>query len=288
MTITLASDRMRVTMEPAFGAPISSLTDLRSGRQWLVEGPYLGQPGDEAGYGAAQAWAWDECFPTIGKGGHPAWGALWDHGAVWGRPWQIAGEPEPGLCTAARNAPDFVFERVLILEGAAMTAQYRVTNRAARPLPYLWNQHALLATAPPDELRLDGMPALVTDGTHRDWPHHPARNLTKVGTLHEGLMQKSCALAPKGAAAEVVAQDGGIRFDWSEDLTAFGLWVDFGSWPQDRPIHQIAVVPATAMVDDLAQAERPGQLRWRLPVVEKGWSVRVPPTDGSVVKGALS
>ena len=60
----------------------------------------------------------------------------------------------------------------------------------------------------------------------------------------------------------MVGSDGGIRFDRCEDLTAFGLWVGYGGWPQVGPVHQIAVEPATAMVDDQTQAERLGLLRW--------------------------
>jgi galactose mutarotase-like enzyme len=286
MTITLTSDRMRVTLDLAFGARITSLTDLRSGRQWLVAGPNQGQTGDDATYGAAEALGWDECFPTISKGRHPAWGDLRDHGSVWGRPWQVTGQPDAGHCTAAYTAPDFVFERALSLQGAVLTARYRVTNHAARPLPYLWSQHALLATAPPDELRLHGMPELVTGGTRYDWPHHPARNLTEVGPLGEGFMLKSYAMAAKSAAAEVIGPNGGIRFDWSDDLPAFGLWLDYGGWPQDGPVHQIAFEPTTAMADDLAQAERLGQLRWLPPGQTHDWSVRISLTDGSVGTGA--
>lgn len=74
MTITLMSDRMRLTLEPDFGARITSLTDLlRSGRQWLVKGPCTGGADDQAGYGVAEARGWDECFPTIGKGHNPVW-----------------------------------------------------------------------------------------------------------------------------------------------------------------------------------------------------------------------
>jgi len=273
MTITLMSDRIHLTLEPGFGARITTLTDRRSGRQWLVEGPCQGDAGDHAGYGAAEARGWDECFPTIGRGVEPVWGNLRDHGALWGRPWQVTAHPDVRHCTTVYQSPIFAFERSLSLDGGALAVAYSVTNRGSLQLPYLWSQHALLATTPLDELRLHGIGELVTGTTRYDWPHHPARNLSRVGQLQEGFMQKSYGAAPKGAAAEVRGPDGGIRFDWSDDLQAFGLWLDYGGWPPDGPVHQIAFEPTTAMADDLGDAERVGQLRWLAPGATQCWSV---------------
>lgn len=285
MILILQSDVLRLTLDAAFGARITSLTDLRSGRQWLVPGPCQGDAGDQADYGSAEARGWDECFPTISKGSHPVWGDLRNHGAVWGRHWQVTAYPGPLHCTAGYTAPDFAFERSLTLDGPVLTADYRVTSRAAVPLPYLWCQHALLATAPPDELRLHGIPELVTGGVRFDWPHHPARDLTKVGPVQEGFAQKCYAMAPPGSAAEVIGPDGGIRFDWSPEVTAFGLWLDYGGWPQDGPVHQIAFEPTTAMADDLDHAEHLGQLRWLAPGQTDVWSVRIALTEPQDFKG---
>ena len=282
MTLTLQSDAMRLTLEPAFGARITSLTDLRTGRQWLVAGPCLGDAGDQAAYGAAQACGWDECFPTISKGRHPVSGDLRDHGAVWGRPWQVTAHQGPLQCTAVYTSQAFDFERSLTLNGATLTADYRVTSHSAMPLPYLWSQHALLATTPPDELRLHGVADLTTRDARYPWPHHPARDLTKVGPMSEGFLQKSYAATPNGAAAQVVGPQGGIRFDWSGDLPAVGLWLDYGGWPQDGPVHQIAFEPTTAMADDLSRAERLGQTRWLAPHDTQRWSVTVSLTSSAL------
>lgn len=279
MTIALMSDRMHLTLEPEFGARITSLTDRGSGRQWLVAGACQGDAGDQARYGGTEARGWDECFPTIGKGFHPVWGSLRDHGAIWGRPWHVAAHADDRHCTTIYQSSLFDFERSLTLDGATLTAAYCVTNRGAARLPYLWSQHALLATTPPDELRLHRMTELVTGTTRYDWPHHPARDLSRVGHLQEGFMQKSYAAAAKGASAEVLGPDGGIRFEWSEDLPAFGLWLDYGGWPQDGPVHQIAFEATTAMADDMAQGERLGQLRWLDPGEAQVWSVHVSLTD---------
>ena len=279
MTLILRSDCLELTLEPAFGARVTTLTDRRSGRQWLVAGDCVGSADDQATYGAAQACGWDECFPNIAPGHDPVWGDLRDHGALWGRPWQVTQHPDPQHCTTVFRSPLFDFERSLTLDGAILTADYRVTNRSASPLPYLWSQHALLATTAPDRLALHGIADLVTGTTHYLWPDHPARNLTQVGALHEGFMQKSYASTPEGAAAEVLGPNGSVCFDWAGDVTAFGLWLDYGGWPADAPVHQIAFEPTTAMADDLDGARVKGQLRW----LERGstdhWAVSITVTN---------
>lgn len=273
MTMTLSSDRILLTLEPRFGARITGLTDRRSGRQWLVAGACQGKTGDQASYGGAQARGWDECFPTITGGTDPNWGNLRDHGLLWGRPWQVTDHPGVGHCTTVCHAATFAFERVLALQGPVLTATYSVTNRAPTPLPYLWSQHALLATTPLDRLSLQGIPDLMTGTTRYKWPHHPARDLAQVGPLSEGFAQKSYAATPNGASATVCGPDGGLRFDWSGDLPAFGLWLDYGGWPPVAPVHQIAFEPTTAMADSLADAKALGQLRLLAPGSTDRWTV---------------
>ena len=279
MTITLSSDRIQLTLEPRFGARVTSLTDRRSGRQWLVLGSCQGAAGDQASYGGAEARGWDECFPSIASGSDAVWGKLRDHGQLWGRPWQVAADPGAGHCTTTYRTATFAFERGLALQGPVLTASYSVTNHAPKPLPYLWSQHALLATNPADRLSLIGIPDLISGASRYIWPHHPARDLTLVGPLDEGFAQKSYAATPTGGSAAVCGPDGGLRFDWSGDLPAFGLWLDYGGWPPDAPVHQIAFEPATAMADSLADATALGQIRRLAPGATDRWAVRLTVMD---------
>ena len=279
MTITLSSDRIRLTLEPRFGARVTSLTDRRSRRQWLVSGARQGDGGDQASYGGAEARGWDECFPSIASGHDPVWGTLRVHGQLWDRPWQIAADPGAGRCTTTYQTAMFAFERTLALQGPVLTASYAVTNHAPVALPYLWSQHALLATHPSDRLALQGIPDLISGTNRYIWPHHPARDLTEVGSLQDGFALKSYAATPNAASAAVYGPDGGLRFDWSGDVPAFGLWLDYGGWPPDAPAHQIAFEPATAMADSLADAAALGQIRLLAPGATDRWAVRLTVMD---------
>jgi len=241
----------------------------------------VGGPGDQAGYGGDEARGWDECFPTISAGHDPVWGISRDHGALWGRPWQVTHHPDPQHCTTTFRSPLFCFKRSLTLDGAMLHVGYSVTSRALVQLPYLWSQHALLATTPQDRLELNGISELVTGADRYTWPDHPARNLKQVGPLQAGFMQKSYAATPNGAGAEVHGPDGGLRFDWSADVPGFGLWLDYGGWPAQVPVHQIAFEPTTALADDIPRAHNTGQTRLLDPGAAHSWAVRITLTGQS-------
>jgi galactose mutarotase-like enzyme len=270
--ITLDNGRIALTLEPDFGARLTSLTDLASGRQWLVPGDCI--DGGEA-YLGEQARGWDECFPTVGICHHPAWdGHMRDHGLLWGRRWRATTDRDS--CTATLDDPRFSFSRHLRLQGVGLTTDYHVTNRSQTTLPYLWSQHALLATTPADRIRLTGMVAMRADGLPFDWPHHPARDLTIIGAANEGFAMKSYGQTPAQASAAIIGPDSGITFDWTgPDVPAFGLWVDYGGWPPGNPVHQVALEPTTAPADDLAEAERIGAARYLAPGETHAWSVHV-------------
>jgi galactose mutarotase-like enzyme len=277
--ITLANDQIALTLEPAFGARVTSLTDLASGRQWLVAGDCT----DGDAYLGDQARGWDECFPTVGLCHHAAWGGpMRDHGELWGRKWSVTQDADG--CAGSYGDPRFAFSRRLALKGATVIATYRVTNRGSDTLPYLWSQHALLATTPADRIALDGIAGMRVMGQPVDWPNHPDRNLSTIGTADEGFALKLYGDAQNAASAEVVGPDGGIRFDWSgAGIPAFGLWLDYGGWPPTAPVHQVALEPTTAPADDLAQAGATGHARHLAPGETHRWSVRITLTPSRFV-----
>ncbi len=283
--ITLDNDQIALTLDPNFGARVTSLTDLASGRQWLVPGACVG--GET--YLGDQARGWDECFPTVAPCCHPGWdGPLRDHGDLWGRPWQASAEE--ATCVATFDDPRFTFTRSLRLQGASVTADYQVTNRSPAVLPYLWSQHCLLATTPADRILLHGIAAMRAEGVAVDWPTHPTRDLSVIGAMNEGLALKLYGGAAIAASAEVAGETGGIRFDWSGgDIPAFGLWLDYGGWPPGAPVHQVALEPTTAPADDLAQATAMGRARLLAPSQTHRWSVRIAltrPAPNSLVRPA--
>ena len=277
--ITLGNDHITLTLAPEFGARVTALTDRASGRQWLVPGDCTGG----ATYLGDQARGWDECFPTVAPCDHPAWGGpLRDHGELWGRSWRISGDS--ARCTATYDDRRFAFSRSLHLTGATVVADYKVTNRGDCVLPYLWSQHALLATTPADRIVLHGVSAIRAQGQPVDWPNHRARDLSAVGTADDGFALKLYGEAQNASRAEVSGRDAGIRFDWSgHDVPAFGLWLDYGGWPAGKPVHQVALEPTTAAADDLAQAEVMGRARQLAPGQSHVWSVRITLTNSRSV-----
>jgi len=57
--LTLAHDRISLTLAPEYGAWVTGLTGLATGRQWLVEGGFGVDVGDDAVYGADAARVWE-------------------------------------------------------------------------------------------------------------------------------------------------------------------------------------------------------------------------------------
>jgi galactose mutarotase-like enzyme len=285
--VELANERVALALRPAFGARICTLTDRRTGRQWLVDGEPC-EAANGASYRGREARGWDECFPTVAPCRHPAWhGVLRDHGELWGRPWTVAKAHE--ALDARFEGPDFRFERRLELEDAGVRAHYRVTATGSRTLPYLWSQHCLLAARPDERIRLTGVSGKVRLSGGRigerrvpagtiEWPalRSPDRDLTVVGSPTEGLALKAYADIQGQASAELSGAAGGIRFSMDGgDVRALGLWLDYGGWPEEGPVHQVALEPASAGADDLAAAEDLNQARRLEPGASHEWSVRL-------------
>lgn len=268
----LANDRVALDLVPEFGARVTALTDLATGRQWLIGGACEGDPGDGAIYEGREARGWDECFPTVAPCTHPDWGPMRDHGLLWGRPWAVEGDG--AACSARYQDPRFAFRRDLRLTGAEVRAEYRVTNQRDRPFRYLWSQHALLAVTPEDRIDLQRLGPVEVGGEAIRWPDHRGRDLTRVGPAEEGLAVKAYAASPSGGSARVTGPNGGIAFHW--DVPAFGLWLCYGGWPaRGAKQHQIALEPTTAAADHLLAAEAKGQARALAPGESHGWSVAI-------------
>ena len=272
--LVLANDHIRLTLAPDYGARVTELTDLATGRQWLVEGGFSSDVGEDAVYGADPARGWDECFPTVGVCSHPAWGGrMRDHGMLWGRPWEVV-SIELDRVETRYSGLGFAFIRTLTLSANTITADYTVTNLGVAALPYLWSQHCLLATTPDDKITKSGQGKMIAGNNAYDWPQHPLRNLTTVGPITEGFALKSYAPTTGPAFAAITNPHGGIRFDWA-DVPAFGLWLSYGGWPEGAGVHQVALEPTTATADDLALAEALGQARILAPRETHRWQVMI-------------
>ncbi len=273
---TLSSDRMTLSVDLDLGARVTELIDHATGRQWLLTGPRPGDTSETVVYRGAASRGWDECFPTVLPCSAPEWGGrLRDHGMLWGRPWRMVAAG-PQFLQACYTGEGIRFDRRLELSGDALTASYAVASTRAAPVPYMWSQHCVLRVAVTDRITLSGQGRMVGDGKGFDWPDYPARDLSRVGPEDEGFVLKSYALTRSSAFAQVSGPKGGLRFDWDgAKVPALGLWLDYGGWPEEAPLHQLAIEPTTAAADDLSDAMTLGQERWLAPGDTHAWSVRL-------------
>lgn len=284
-TLTLENDLIRATVDPSFGGRIVSLRDIRTGRQWLVEGLPHGSSGEKAIYGAREARGWDECFPTVAPCRHESWpGVLRDHGELWGRAWQA--RPEEDVIAACYESDRFRFSRRIGLNRHELEACYSVTNLDRAPFAYMWSQHCLLAVNTSDRIRLDGVAnPVVTDGVLKgrmlrrqpfDWPNVPeiGFDLTKVLDSDAELALKIHASVGDRPSATVHDGRSAISFSWSGvEVPAVGLWLNYGGWKKGSPVHHIAIEPTTALSDSLESAEATGGARILEPGQTHSWRI---------------
>lgn len=269
--LTLATDRLRLTIDTAYGGRVVGLVDKSSGRDWLVPDP---GPRDLSAtvYGADIARGWDECFPTVAPvDGRPfGWsGPLRDHGVLWGVP--TATTLADNRLATRWTADQFVFERQIVAEGAVLSLSYTVTNAGASPFDYLYSQHMLLATRPGDSIALSGIKTLtnIDSGQDQTWPIDA---LASVQGIESGIASKLYGAVAGDISARIGDAAGAITISWHRsDMPSVGLWIDYGGWPVGGPpVHQVAIEPTTAEAHGLTPGQRslaPGEThRWSITV----------------------
>ncbi|HEY9720909.1 MAG TPA: hypothetical protein V6D47_02785 [Oscillatoriaceae cyanobacterium] len=158
---------LRAVVVPALGGKITSLVDLKSGREWLwrhahapVEAPRYGDdfvPRHDTG-------GFVECFPSHASTYYPTgpWAGtpVPDHGEIWSLPWRVDQFCD-GAAVELRMAVHGVrfpyrFERVLLMtaDAPSLRLAYTVTNLAPMPFPFLWNAHPVFQVSPGTRLML--------------------------------------------------------------------------------------------------------------------------------------
>jgi galactose mutarotase-like enzyme len=274
--VSLENDHVCLMVDVSFGARVVSLIDRKTGREWLLQGARSIDVSEQAIYRGAASRGWDECFPTVLSCHHSAWGGhLRDHGMLWGRPWTIDDVGSEHL-HASFEGDGIKFTRRLSLNGPELTAAYTVTSTRGADVPYLWSQHCVLSVSSDHRIALKGQGKMTAAGRGFDWPAHPERDLAQVGQSDEGFVLKYYGLTPAGAMARISGKGGGLRFDWDgSEIPALGIWLDYGGWPEEGPLQQVALEPTTGAADDLVAAEAIGQARWLVPGATHKWTVRL-------------
>ncbi|WP_424926817.1 hypothetical protein [Amaricoccus tamworthensis] len=259
---------LRLRTAPEFGARITELTDLRSGRNWIVPGDLKGSAAEGASYIEERPSGWDECFPTVAACEMHAWGGgLRDHGALWGRAWTCNAKSS-GI-VATYEDPRFVFRRSLRLAGEYVILRYSLTERQSSPLPWLWSQHCLLACRPGERIVASGI---------GPWHDSAGKEVSPGPVLPASAGGAGKFFAPvEGRASVAFAGDGGlIEFTWDAASAPWvGLWFSYGGWPLDNPLYQIGIEPTSAPFNPLSEAVKRGGADWLETGETRHWQCRI-------------
>jgi galactose mutarotase-like enzyme len=269
MSVTFIENAaLRVGVNVGYGARVVSLFDKAAGREWVTQGAASANTGEDADYSGDEAIGWDECFPTVSPWDASAtnWGRrLRDHGDLWGRAFQVDAASATAL-TLSYADPQFRFTRELRLDGTTLIVRYAVENRLARPLPYLWALHALLAVTDKDHIVLPGVDSVrptfmalrgqTIAAPTLNWPELDGKlpfSLDAVQPANSLFAGKFFA-SGAGRLARVGHAGEWLEIAWDASIQHLGMWFTYGAWPSAGGHHEVALEPTNASADDLGQA----------------------------------
>lgn len=257
---------------PELGAKIISLTNRRTGREWMscpASGRKLfhNRLGDD--FAGSTLVGWDECLPTIAP-------CVWknrklpDHGEVWSVPWTIDEEAfnQGVLKTAVTlEISPFRFERTISLRGNEIQLDYKLENMSDEPEEFLWAMHPLVPIHPGDSLELTNEAREFLG--NRPW----------LDSLNFETAQPTCAkayatpLSEGRAAIKNLQSDDCMTFLWETRLNrTLGIWLTRGGWNGHH--HQV-LEPSNGWPDALADACARNQCGLIAPRATLDWQVTV-------------
>jgi len=229
---------------------------------------------------------WDEMFPTINACPAPHDPSItWpDHGEVWALLWEVLAQDARSLHTRVQGRQaDYVLERRARVQAGALRLDYRLENRGAVALPFLWAAHPLFRAD--GQARLE-LPAEVTEvvnaaqhprwgapDTRLDWPEAQGLHLDVVGPP-EGDYRKLYA-PPEQACGTAALWRGarGLRLSWDEAFAPYlGVWIDEGRYSHAATA---ALEPGSAYYDSLSEAAGRGLAPHLLPAGVAEWWLEV-------------
>ncbi len=286
----LCTDAMQVRVDAMRGGKLTSLRDLRSGREWLL--PPNQQLGTPAGYGASfvetELSGWDEMVPTIVAcriAGPTTPVALPDHGELWSVAWEtiVADEQRITMLGVGRALPYSLERTISIAQHDRLNCSYRLHNHGGSPFPILWAAHPQLVWRPGSRVELPADVAHVLDVT--SWPEPRSVRwdevlATRLDHLQDGEGHKIWTLPGQSPEwCRLRDPDNGaitLRVDPSM-VPYLGIWWDAKAYAR---VPVMALEPSTGHYDNLAAAAAAGRVPWLQPGAELRWDLAVELTPG--------
>jgi galactose mutarotase-like enzyme len=283
----LEDEHWRVLIVPSLGAKIASLVDKVADQEWLARPsrrPRLPSYGDT--FTDYDLGGWDEMFPTINACPAPHNPAItWpDHGEVWALPWEVLAQDARSLRLAVRGRQaDYVLERRASLREGALRLDYRLENRGAVALPFLWAAHPLFHAEAGTRLELPAEVIEVVNAaqhprwgapdTRLDWPEAQGQRLDVVRPP-EADYRKVYAPPEQPCAWSVLWRGTrGLHLHWDESFAPYlGVWIDEGLHTRESTA---AFEPASAFYDSLSEAAARGLAPHLLPAGVAEWWLEV-------------
>lgn len=273
--ISLENELLKVIFLPEIGGKMIKLINKRTNTNFLLE-PH--KEYKHAFHGAPfenyDASGFDECFPTIEACEITTESGMKikfpDHGQLWSKAWdyEIVGR-ETFIRTTKGINWNYVFKKIISLEGNKLTIDYEVENFEDEPLPYIWAAHPLLNVEPGDEIYLPeevrkaftGWTNDKSIGSEVEWSYIDNKNdfsVVQPAEFGKAVKLFSHQLKEHGWAAlhKIKNKESFlISFDTAE-IPFLGVWLCYGGWPPNgEPKHlTIALEPSNACCDSLAEA----------------------------------
>lgn len=279
----LASDTVSVSIAPELGGRIVSIRHQPTGREWLdgwepADARRLHHPADPANYETGPGAGVDECLPTVlpcvSEGV-----AHNDHGEIWNQDADFDTTAATGgilACKWALRRTPLDFERRVSLDGDRIRLDYRLTNRANCPTPFLWAWHPLFSWQPGDQILTREANCLSTGGERLPWPSPtPGTDLSRALFPADATPAAKVFLGPlaTGRAAILATNGACLTLEWpATQFPWAGIWITRGFW---KNLHHWAIEPTNAPVDRLSDILHhspttrldPGEIRqWKLEI----------------------
>jgi hypothetical protein len=273
-SLTIESDRLRVSIIPEIGGKIYDLISKPTGRNFLWHNPRVHpQPYPvEAAMGDFWCGGWDDIFPTCEacelKGfRYPALGEL--HQVSFAvDDLRVEGEQASARLSAFTPISAVKSEKTVIVRGPVLHMRSEITNLGPVPLDFLWGTHPAFSPSRGMILRLPAKTGMVAQSSGPDFGRKGQKYIwpgleTATGVVVD--MSRICGIDAKGfcghyamdleegwyALEDPETREGVVVRFPAERCPYIWMWLAYGGW---RGHWVVIIEPYTSYPVCLAEA----------------------------------